>query len=168
MSAAAKNRYTDGEKKLIRLLQVQIPLSSHPYAELAERVGMSEQEVLDKVASWVESGIIRRFGATVRHQRMGYSANCMVVWKVVDPEAADQAGEIFAGFPEVTHCYRRPEFEGWPYTLYTMVHSTSQQGIDETLERMKQASGIQEYRGLFSEKEWKKTSMKYFSEEEPQ
>ncbi|MBW7995278.1 MAG: Lrp/AsnC family transcriptional regulator [Candidatus Glassbacteria bacterium] len=156
------------DKKLIRLLQVELPLVERPYAELSERLGMSEREVLDKVSSWVGSGIIRRFGATVRHQRMGYSANSMVVWRVTDPEVADRAGEIFAGFPEVTHCYRRPEFEGWPYTLYTMVHATSQEGIEQTLERMKEASGLDEYRGLLSEKEWKKTSMQYFSEEEDQ
>lgn len=168
MSASTHLQFSDKDKKLIRLLQEHLPLVERPYAELAKRTGMREQEVLEKVAAWVDSGIIRRFGAIVRHQRMGYRANCMVVWKVVDPEVANRAGEIFAGFPEVSHCYRRPEFEDWPYTLYTMVHATSQEGIEETLERMKTASGLDEYRGLFSEKEWKKTSMKYFSEEEGQ
>ena len=157
---------SEQDKRLIRLLQESLPLTSRPYAELAERVGMSEREVLDKVAGWVESGIIRRFGATVRHQKMGYSANCMVVWPVTDPDEADRLGGIFAAFPEVTHCYRRPAFNGWPYTLYTMVHSTSQEGIDQTLERMKQASSLSECRSLYSEKEWKKSSMKYFHEEE--
>ena len=157
---------TGTDKKLIRLLQESLPLESRPYAALAEKVGLSEREVMDKVAGWLESGIIRRFGATVRHHKMGYSANCMVVWPVTDPQEADRLGELFAAFPEVTHCYRRPAFEGWPYTLYTMVHSTSQEGIEQTLELMKTASGLSEYRGLFSEKEWKKSSMKYFSEED--
>ena len=157
---------SDKDKKLIRLLQESLPLTARPYAALAEQAGLSESEVLEKVKGWVDAGIIRRFGATVRHQRMGYSANCMVVWPVTDPVEADRLGELFSSFPEVTHCYRRPAFEGWPFTLYTMVHSTSQEGIDRTLERMKQASGLSDYRGLFSEKEWKKSSMKYFSEEE--
>jgi DNA-binding Lrp family transcriptional regulator len=166
MSAPKPPVLSDKDKKLIRLLQESLPLIENPYAALADQVGMSEAEVLEKVRGWVDAGIIRRFGATVRHQRMGYSANCMVVWPVTDPDEADRLGELFSGFPEVTHCYRRPAFEGWPFTLYTMVHSTSQKGIDQTLERMKQASGLSEYRGLFSEKEWKKSSMKYFSEEE--
>jgi siroheme decarboxylase len=156
------------DKKLIRSLQEELPLVSRPYEELGRRVGLSEQDVLKRVSSWVDSGIIRRFGATVRHQRVGYSANCMVVWKADGDEAADTAGEIFAGFSEVTHCYRRPKFEDWPYTLYTMIHSTSEQGIEQTLDSMKLASGLTECRGLFSVKEWKKTSMKYFSEQEGQ
>ncbi len=168
MSGNAKVKMGEQDRKLIRLLQEELPLVSNPYEELGRRVGLSESEVLRRVAAWVDSGVIRRFGATVRHQRVGYSYNSMVVWKVTDPEAADRAGEIFAGFAEVTHCYRRPQFEGWPYTLYTMVHSTSEQGIGQTLEKMKQASGLREHRGLVSEKEWKKTSMKYFSEQEGQ
>ncbi|MFC1544681.1 Lrp/AsnC family transcriptional regulator [Gemmatimonadota bacterium] len=168
MSGATAPVLSEKDKKLIRLLQESLPLVARPYSRIAEEVGISERDVLEKVSGWVETGIIRRFGATVRHQRMGYSANCMVVWPVTDPDEADRLGEIFASFAEVTHCYRRPAFEGWPFTLYTMVHSTSQQGIDETLERMKQASGLSEYHGLISEKEWKKSSMKYFSEEEGQ
>ena len=168
MSESKAPVLSEKDKNLIHLLQESLPLVSRPYAALAEKVGMSEREVLERAAAWAQAGIIRRFGATVRHQRMGYSANCMVVWPVTDPDEADRLGAMFAGFPEVTHCYRRPAFEGWPYTLYTMVHSTSQEGIDETLERMKQKSGLSEYRGLYSEKEWKKSSMKYFSEEEEQ
>ncbi len=168
MSGKANLDLSELDKKLIRILQQELPLVARPYEQLGRQVGLSEQEVLKRVASWVESGIIRRFGATVRHQRVGYSANCMVVWKAADDQQADRAGQVFAGFTEVTHCYRRPRFEGWPYSLYTMVHSTSEQGIEQTLERMKQASGLSECRGLFSEKEWKKTSMKYFSQQEGQ
>ena len=168
MSGNSKVKMGEQDRRLIRLLQEELPLVRSPYEELGRRVGLSESEVLRRVAAWADSGVIRRFGATVRHQRVGYSYNCMVVWKVTDPQVADRAGEIFAGFTEVTHCYRRPHFEDWPYTLYTMVHSTSEEGIGQTLEKMKQASGLREYRSLFSEKEWKKTSMKYFSEQEGQ
>jgi siroheme decarboxylase len=168
MSGKVNLNLSEQDKTLIRLLQQELPLVSCPYEELGRQVGLDEQEVLQRVSCWVESGIIRRFGATVRHQRVGYSANCMVVWKAADDQQADLVGEVFSGFTEVTHCYRRPRFEDWPYTLYTMVHSTSEQGIERTLERMKQASGLTECRGLFSEKEWKKTSMKYFSEQEGQ
>lgn len=154
------------EKKLIRLLQEDLPLCSEPYSEIAEKVGMEKAEVIEKVGRWVEQGVIRRFGATLYHQRLGYKANCMVVWKVSDPELSKQKGEILAGFPQVTHCYRRPPFANWPYTLYTMIHGSSSEEIDKIVSELSAASGLTDYRRLNSVKEWKKTSMKYFSEKE--
>ena len=161
-------KLSDKDKKLIRILQDELPLTAEPYREIAKRVGMGQAEVVSRVKQWVDSGVIRRFGATVRHQRMGYTANCMVVWKIEGSADPAEFGKILAGFPEVTHCYRRATFEGWPYSLYTMIHGSSPEDIEGTLSRMKEATGLNECRELDSLKEWKKTSMKYFSEEEQQ
>lgn len=165
MSGKKDRKFSELEKKLILILQEELPLCPEPYREIAERVGLTHGEVLALVGQWVQAGVIRRFGATVRHQRMGYTANCMVVWRAEGDTGPAEAGRVFAGFPEVTHCYRRPAFEGWPYTLYTMVHGSSPEDIDQTLARMKEASGLADCRVLTSIREWKKTSMKYFSEE---
>jgi len=154
------------DKKLIRILQEDLPLCSEPYGEIAESLGIEHAEVIEKIGRWVEQGVVRRFGATLYHQRVGYKANCMVVWKVDDPELSRQEGEILAGFPQVTHCYRRPPFENWPYTLYTMIHGSSTGEIDKIVSKMSAASGLTDYCKLKSVKEWKKTSMKYFSEKE--
>jgi len=154
------------DKKLIRILQQELPLSPEPYREIAETLGMKQEEVLEKVGRWVEQGVIRRLGATLYHQRAGFKANCMVVWKVDDPQWSKKKGEILAGFQQVSHCYRRPRFEGWPYTLYTMVHGSSNEEVEKIVSEMSAASGLRNYCKLNSVKEWKKTSMKYFSQKE--
>ncbi|MCE5271272.1 AsnC family transcriptional regulator [bacterium] len=151
------------DRALIRLLQEDLPLVERPYHELAAKVGLTPEEVIQRVRRWSESGVIRRFGASVRHVNMGYKANCMVVWRV-ETEAAQAAGKVFAAFPEVTHCYRRPEFPGWPYSLYTMIHGADQEAIEALVARMSAATGLIDYRLVHSVKEWKKTSMKYFAD----
>ena len=167
MSGTGRTVFDARDRALIRLLQENIPICERPYHEIAGRVEMEPEEVLSRVREWTESGVIRRFGASVRHVRMGYKANCMVVWNV-EPEGASAAGQTFAGFAEVTHCYRRPAFPGWPYTLYTMVHGSDKAAIETLVSRMSAASGLSDYRLVYSVREWKKTSMKYFAEKEPQ
>ncbi len=154
--------FDEKDRALVRLLQENLPLVERPYHELAAKVGLTPEEVIERVRRWSESGVIRRFGASVRHVSMGYKANCMVVWRV-EPEAAGEAGRAFAAFPEVTHCYRRPEFPGWPYSLYTMIHGADRDSIEALVARMSAATGLTEYRLVHSVREWKKTSMKYFA-----
>lgn len=160
-------RLSGKDKALIRVLQEDLPICPEPYHEIARRLGMNPDEVISKVRVWTESGVIRRFGASVRHRSMGYKSNCMVVWNAPEGRVAE-AGHLFAGFPEVTHCYRRPTFPGWPYCLYTMIHGTDREGIEALARRMSEAAGLDDYKMVYSVREWKKTSMKYFSEKEPE
>ncbi|OGG05433.1 MAG: hypothetical protein A3F83_06205 [Candidatus Glassbacteria bacterium RIFCSPLOWO2_12_FULL_58_11] len=166
MAGKPENTFTEKDKELIRILQEDIPLCPQPYQEIARRVGLEHREVLERVGQWAASGLVRRFGATLYHQRAGFKANCMVAWQVPKPAQSREKGEIFSKFPQVTHCYRRPPFEGWPYTLYTMIHGSSMEEIDGYVEQMSRASGLEEREKLFSVREWKKTSMKYFGEED--
>ena len=156
--------FSETDRALISILQEDLPLVPEPYAEIAGRLGMTEEEVLARVRRWRTQGVIRRFGASVRHRQMGYKANCMVVWRVDDPGEQRRVGELFAVLPQVTHCYLRPTFKDWPYNLYTMIHGADRAEIEELVAEMSQVSGVGEYRAVFSIKEWKKTSMKYFSE----
>ncbi|MBN2288829.1 MAG: AsnC family transcriptional regulator [Candidatus Glassbacteria bacterium] len=162
VSGAASLSETD--RALIRILQEDLPLAAEPYAEIAGRLGLTEEEVLERVRRWCDQGVIRRFGASVRHRRVGYKANCMVVWRVDDPLEQRRVGQLFAGFERVTHCYRRPVRKDWPYNLYTMIHGADREDLDRLVAGMSEASGIGDYRLVFSVREWKKTSMKYFSE----
>ena len=155
--------FSETDKALIRILQEELPLTSEPYAEIAEKLGLEEKEVIESIRRWCEEGIIRRFGASVRHRRMGYKTNCMVVWRVDDSDEQRRVGELFSGLERVTHCYRRPAFKDWPYNLYTMIHGSGREDIDRLIADMSSASGIDEFRTVFSVKEWKKTSMKYFN-----
>lgn len=149
------------EKKIIAALQGDIPLVRQPFAVLAASLYISEEKFIDVVKQLDERGIMRRFGATIKHQKSGFKANAMVAWKV-DEKKTMKTGKIMASFDEVTHCYRRDPAETWPYNLYTMVHASSEDQCHAIAEKISLATGVDEYSLLFSRKELKKTSMEYF------
>lgn len=149
------------EKRVVRQLQEGLPLVSRPFAVLAARLDISEDQLLQDIKAMKEKGIIRRFGATVRHQDLGFVHNAMVVWSV--PEVrVEEVGRIFAGFNEVTHCYERSRAPGWPYNLFTMLHGKDEERCRDLAGRLALAAGVDCYRLLFSTAELKKSSMKYF------
>ncbi len=149
------------EKKVVASLQGNIPVTPSPFLELADSIGISEEQYLMIVEELNESGIIRRFGATLKHQKSGFKANAMVAWKV-DEERVQEVGRLMASFQEVTHCYRRNPAPTWPYNIYTMVHAADKEACRAIAAEIANAAAVDEYSLLFSEKELKKTSMKYF------
>jgi DNA-binding Lrp family transcriptional regulator len=156
---------SEREKEIIRVLQEGVPIVSRPYHVLAGQLGMSEEELLAAIEDFLRRGIIRRFGAAVRHQDLGYVANAMIVWQVPE-ERIEEVGGIMAGFQEVTHCYQRPSFPPeWPYNLFTMVHGRKREDCQQIASRLSQAAGIDDYRLIFSTDELKKSGMKYFLED---
>jgi DNA-binding Lrp family transcriptional regulator len=162
---SGRRQFTPLEKKIIHELQQDLPVVRRPFAAVAERVGISESELLEKVREFVADDIIRRFGATLRHQRSGFDANAMVVWEV-EVERAEEVGNILASFREVSHCYQRPAMENWPYRLFTMIHGSSPEVCREIAQRMADAVGVEKYDLLFTQEELKKTTMAYFGESE--
>ena len=156
---------TDIEKKILALLQTDIPVEPHPYATLANQIGISEDDFLNALQSLCDQGIIRRFGATLRHQKSGFSANAMGAW-VVPENKVTEIGEIMAQFPEVTHCYRRNPTAEFPYNMYTMIHGASENHCREIARQLSEKTNIRAYTLLFSRKELKKTSMSYFIDED--
>ena len=149
------------DKKIIGFLQKDLPLDPRPFAVLADQIGISEDQFLERLTSLIQRGIIRRFGATLRHQEAGFNANAMVAW-VVPYEKIEETGKAMAEFREVTHCYQRRPQNNWKYNLYTMIHGDSRDECYKIAKHMSQITGIDEYALLFSEKEFKKTSMEYF------
>jgi DNA-binding Lrp family transcriptional regulator len=142
---------------LLKIAQDGVQLTSRPYQVLGDLVGISEKEAIERLLTLQEEGIIRRFAATIGHRALGIVANAMIAWKAA-PEDVERAGVLFASVDEVTHCYERATAEDWPYNLYTMVHSKSRDDCLNIAERLSELSGIREYRVLFSEFEYKKTS----------
>jgi DNA-binding Lrp family transcriptional regulator len=149
------------DKKIIALLQKDLPLDPRPFAIMADGIGITEDQFMNRVKSMVKRGVIRRFGATLYHQEAGFSSNAMVAWVVPD-DKIEETGRIMAEFREVTHCYERKPQKGWKYNLYTMIHGDNREECHEIARRMSSTTGIDEYALLFSEKEFKKTSMEYF------
>jgi DNA-binding Lrp family transcriptional regulator len=156
---------TGQEQELVRMLQDDIPITSAPFAEIGAAVGMSEDEVVAKVREWLADGTIRRFGAMVRHQRLGYKANAMSAWDVPDDRAED-VGSVLADAAQVSHCYQRPRAEGWNYNLFAMIHAATPEECHEVAAVLAGKIGVEDYELLFSTREFKKISMTYFAEQD--
>ncbi len=150
------------EKKIIATLQGDIPVTKYPFLKLAETLGISEKKFLEILKNLNNQGIIRRFGATLKHQKSGYKANAMVAWKV-EEKRVHKVGEKMALFDEITHCYRRNPRKEWQYNIYTMVHAFDEKSCYTIVEKISKAVDVTEYSLLFSRKELKKISMAYFN-----
>lgn len=150
------------EKKIIASIQEDIPVKSRPYLEISQKLKISEETLLETLQGLCDRGVIRRFGATIRHQKSGFAANAMVAW-IVDEDRVDEVGVKMASFRQVSHCYRRNPNEQWPYNLYTMIHAKDKDTCQETARQMSRETSVKDYKLLFSRRELKKTSMKYFA-----
>jgi DNA-binding Lrp family transcriptional regulator len=156
---------TELEKKIIASIQEDMPIVDRPYLKISQALGISEENLLESLQSLCNRGFIRRFGATLRHQKTGFTANAMVAWQV-DEDRVEDVGNRMAAFKQVSHCYRRNPNDRWPYNLYTMIHANDKESCRQTARRMSQATGVENYALLFSRKELKKTSMVYFPSDE--
>ena len=152
---------TQLEKRVIASIQSDIPVVERPYLELSKRLGISEEALIDTLQDLCDRGVIRRFGATLRHQNSGFTANAMTAWQV-DEDRIEAVGEVMASSRHVSHCYRRDPAEGWPFNLYTMIHAADRASCRAIARALAKQAGIDHYSLLFSRKELKKTSMKYF------
>jgi siroheme decarboxylase len=122
------------------------------------------QELLAAATSYVASGTMRRFAAVLKHRAAGFSANAMGAW-VVPADQQDRFGQLAAGFSAVSHCYLRPSYPDWPYSIFTMVHGTKREDCESVLAAISQASGVREYAALYSTHEYKKVRVKYFTDD---
>ena len=154
--------FTETERAVLRIVQRDLPDSLTPYADIARMAGTDETTVIALLARMKESGAIRRFGASVKHQKAGYTHNAMVAWKI-DEKHIDEAGKAAAEHRNVSHCYFRPsEAEDWPYTLYTMVHGRSEDECRAVIDDLLKIPHMAEHAVLSSLRELKKISMTYF------
>jgi DNA-binding Lrp family transcriptional regulator len=107
---------------------------------------------------------MRRFSAVLYHRKAGFRANAMGVWKVPE-ERVDEVGNAFAHYQAVSHCYQRPIYEDWPYSVFSMVHGRSVKECENVLDAMAEETGITERLSLYSTREYKKTRVRYFTPE---
>ncbi len=149
------------DKRIIARLQGDLPLEPRPFAALAAELNLSEAQVVERVARLERDKIMRRFGATLRHQQSGFPANVMVAWRVAEDQV-DQVGQKLASFRRVSHCYWRRPCPDFPYNLFSMVHGKSEAECRQLVEEMAQAVGGLRHELLFSVEELKKTSMQYY------
>jgi siroheme decarboxylase len=156
--------YDERDRDVIRATQGDLPVVSEPYAPAAAELGMTQAELLDHLSAMQERGILRRVAAILYHRRAGFSANGMGVWKVPDEQIAE-LGPRMAAFRGISHCYQRPTYEDWPYSVFTMAHGRSKEECDAILDAIAGEFDITERATLYSSTEFKKIRLLYFTED---
>ncbi len=157
--------FSGPDKAIVRAMQGNLPLSETPFDDVAAGLGIATEALLARLQEWDANGVLRRVGVILRHRHMGFKANGMCVWKV-DRERVVEAGRALASFPQVTHCYQRPRDPDFDFDLYAMIHTGAWSTTMELFEQLQQKAGLEGGRVLCSLREFKKTSPKYFCEDE--
>jgi siroheme decarboxylase len=156
--------YDDTDVAVIRALQGDMPIIPEPYAPAAAATGMSQDAFLSHLSGMQERRLLRRVAAILFHRRAGFSANGMGVWKVPDEQILE-IGARMAAFRGISHCYQRPTYEDWPYSVFTMAHGRSKDECDAILDSIAEETGIHERSTLYSSTEFKKIRLLYFTED---
>ncbi len=147
---------------VIRALQGDMPIVPEPYAPAAEELGIGVDDLLATLESMRERGALRRVAAILFHRRAGFSANGMGVWRVPE-ERTLELGPRMAAFRGISHCYQRPTYADWPYSVFTMAHGRSKEECDAILDAISEDTGVEERATLYSSTEFKKVRMLYFT-----
>ena len=155
---------TDEDIATIRATQGPMAVQPAAYAPAAERLGVTEEELLRRLRTLQERGGVRRVAAILYHRRAGFSANGMGVWAVPEDEILE-TGKRMAAFRGISHCYQRPTYADWPYSVFTMAHGRSKEECDAILDSIADQTGIGERATLYSSTEYKKVRMLYFTED---
>ncbi len=154
-----------GLLRLRQQLELGLPLTPRPYQTLAERTGLSEQEVMTAIRQWQDQGLIKRFGLVVRHRTLGYTANAMVVWDIPDDQV-HKLGRALASAPFVTLCYQRPRrLPNWPYNLFCMIHGVDRERVMSQLATLIAEQELEQipHAVLFSTKAYRQRGGRYVS-----
>jgi DNA-binding Lrp family transcriptional regulator len=156
--------YDERDVAVIRATQGDLPVVAEPYAQAAQTLGMDVDALLEHMAGMRERGLLRRVAAILYHRRAGFSANGMGVWKV-PAEQIETLGPRMASFRGISHCYQRPTYADWPYSVFTMAHGRSKEECDAVLDAIAADTGVAERATLYSSTEFKKVRLLYFTED---
>jgi DNA-binding Lrp family transcriptional regulator len=149
------------DKLAVYALSQHLPVAERAFAESADRFGLTEEVLLERARFYLRCGIMRRFGATLNHRRVGFIANGMTVW-VVPSHRVEAVGQFFAGVSAVSHCYERPVYPNWPYNLFTMIHGQTREDVAQTVQSMAAKAEIDKWAILYSTIEFKKAAVSYY------
>jgi siroheme decarboxylase len=156
--------YDDLDVAVIRATQGDLPVTPEPYAAAAAELGLSQAQLLEHLEGMKERRLLRRVAAILFHRRAGFSANGMGVWNVPD-ERIHAVGCRMAAYRGISHCYQRPTYEDWPYSVFTMAHGRSKEECDAILDAIAADCGIEDRATLYSSTEFKKIRLLYFTDE---
>ncbi len=152
----------ESDRKIISVTQTGLPLTLHPYNDVAEQTGLDVNEVISRMKNMTDQGIIRRSGVVPNHYKLGFKSNGMSVWHVQE-EKITQSGEKVGALDFVSHCYQRPQFlPEWPYNLFAMVHGKTHDEVHEKVKKIADllAGDNLAHQVLFSTRILKKTGLR--------
>jgi DNA-binding Lrp family transcriptional regulator len=158
--------YDESDVATIQAMQGPMEAVERPYDAAAEELGISTDELLERLRNMVDRKLLRRVAAILYHRRAGFSANGMGVWKVPEGEIMETGGRM-ASFRGISHCYQRPTYEDWPYSVFTMAHGRSKEECDAILDSIAEECGMgpEDRATLYSSTEYKKIRLRYFTDE---
>lgn len=157
---AEKAEVSSVDRMILKELQQDLLLVPAPFAAMSEQMGMKSEAFLTHCRSLLQRGIIRRFGASINHQKLGYEANAMTCW-AVPLDKIDIAGQEISHIQNVSHCYERKTNPRWHYNLFAMIHGRTREECQKLVSEISQTIAISDYVMLFSTKEFKKTRIIY-------
>ena len=149
---------------VIRATQGPMEAVPQPFARAADALDMPVPQLLEHLEGMRERRALRRVAAILFHRRAGFSANGMGVWKVPEDRILE-LGPRMSSFRGISHCYQRPTYPDWPYSVFTMAHGRSKEECDAILDSIAADTGIHERRTLYSSTEFKKIRLRYFTDE---
>jgi DNA-binding Lrp family transcriptional regulator len=158
--------YDERDIAVIRTLQGPMDPVERPYDKAASELGMSTEDLLEHLGGMIERKLLRRVAAILYHRRAGFSANGMGVWKVPEGEIMETGGRM-ASFRGISHCYQRPTYADWPYSVFTMAHGRSKEECDAILDSIAAECGMgpDDRATLYSSTEYKKIRLHYFTDD---
>ena len=156
-----KDDLKEKEIDYIKILQDDLPLVHSPFKIIAQRNNISQNELINSIKQFLKEGKMRRFSAILNHRNAGFLFNAMVVWNVPE-EKIDEYGAIISGFESVSHCYKRPTFPNWHYSLYSMIHARTEEIYKNVVDLIVKKINPYDFKMLLSLKEYKKERIRYF------
>jgi len=158
--------YDEGDIALIRAVQGPMEAVERPYDAAAAEFGIPAEELVERLRGMVDRKLLRRVAAILYHRRAGFSANGMGVWKVPEEQILE-TGRRMASFRGISHCYQRPTYDDWPYSVFTMAHGRSKEECDAILDSIAAECemGPDDRATLYSSTEYKKIRLHYFTDD---
>jgi DNA-binding Lrp family transcriptional regulator len=146
------------DHEILQLIQDGVPVTREPFKEAADKLGMTQEELVERVKAMNENGLIRRFSANINQRKLGITANAVVVWNI--PEAKMEVSvPVFLKRGEISHIYERRVYPGrWEYNLYTVVHDYDRESVERFAKKIADEIGVDDYQVLFSKRRFKGTS----------
>ncbi len=144
---------------VLRAAQKGIPIVKEPFEGIAKEAGISQDEVIERLKKLIKGGVIKRLGISINQRKVGIEANAVVAWKVPQ-EQVESVGNMLAAYKEITHCYERVTMPGkWEHNLFTVIHGYTRESVEEFAESLSKVAGIRDYLVLFSNEQFKRTSI---------